>query len=48
MIRKAKPIPDGYRSSRPYLVIKEAAEAIEYYKQVFDARGRLRINMPDG
>ena len=28
-------IPEGYNSITPYLVIKGAAEAIEYYKNVF-------------
>ena len=28
-----KPIPDGYHSVTPYLSIKGAAEAIEFYKQ---------------
>ena len=32
-----KAIPDGYYSLTPYLVIKGAAEAIEYYKKVFGA-----------
>ena len=32
-----KAIPDGYYSLTPYLVIKGAAEAIEFYKKVFGA-----------
>jgi PhnB protein len=38
-------IPKGYNSITPYLVIKGAAEAIEYYKKVFGATELFR--MPD-
>jgi PhnB protein len=43
-----KPIPDGYHSLTPYLVIDGAAEAIEFYKRAFGARERTRMPMPDG
>jgi PhnB protein len=43
-----KPIPDGYASVTPYLIIRGAAEAIEFYKQVFGATERLRLLGPDG
>jgi len=33
----AKPIPDGYRTATPYLIVKGAAEAIEFYKRAFGA-----------
>ncbi len=33
----AKPIPEGYYSVTPYLSIKGAAEAIEFYKLAFNA-----------
>lgn len=32
-----KPIPEGYHSVTPYLSIKGAAEALEYYKKAFGA-----------
>lgn len=32
-----KPIPDGYHSVTPYLIIKGAAAAIEFYQQAFGA-----------
>jgi uncharacterized protein YbaA (DUF1428 family) len=48
MANTVKPVPAGYHSITPYLVIQEAAEAIEYYKQLFGAREHLRITMPDG
>ena len=41
-------IPEGYRSITPYLVIKGADRAIDYYKKVFDAKVLVRMNQPDG
>jgi PhnB protein len=43
-----KPIPDGYRSVTPYLCVKQAADAIEYYKRAFGAKERLRLTAPGG
>jgi PhnB protein len=43
-----KAIPDGYYSLTPYLVIKGAAEAIEFYKQAFGAVETLRMPGPGG
>jgi uncharacterized glyoxalase superfamily protein PhnB len=43
-----KPIPDGYHSITPYLVVNEAARIIEFAKEAFGARELLRIPGPDG
>jgi PhnB protein len=43
-----KPIPDGYASVTPYLMIKGAAAAIDFYKKVFGAKEQLRVPMPGG
>jgi PhnB protein len=43
-----KAIPEGYYSLTPYLVIKGAAEAIEYYKKVFGATEIMRMPGPGG
>jgi PhnB protein len=45
---KVKPIPEGYHSVTPYLIIKKAAEAIEFYKKAFGATELFRIDQPDG
>jgi PhnB protein len=45
---KVPPIPQGYNSITPYLIIKGAAQAIEYYKKVFGATETVRMNGPDG
>jgi PhnB protein len=43
-----KPIPDGYHSVTPYLTVDNAAAAIDFYKQAFDAIELMRISMPGG
>jgi PhnB protein len=45
---KAKPIPEGYHSITPYLIIKGASKAIDYYKKAFDATEIMRMAAPDG
>jgi PhnB protein len=42
------PIAPGYHNVTPYLFIKGAANAIEYYKKVFGAEERMRMPGPDG
>ena len=44
----AKPIPDGYHSATPYLVLENAAKAIEFYKQAFGAVELFRMAAPGG
>ena len=41
-------IPEGYNTVTPYLVIKGAAQAIEYYKKVFGATVTVRMDAPGG
>ena len=48
MATNVKPIPEGYHSVTPYLIIKGAAEAIEYYKRSFGATELFRMPAPDG
>ena len=43
-----KPIPEGYHSIQPYLYIRGAAEAIDFYQRAFGATVRLRMARPDG
>src|SRR5208337_3014425 len=47
-MKKISYIPKGYNSVTPYLVIKGAAKAIEYYKNVFGATEIHRMASPDG
>jgi PhnB protein len=48
MPTNVKPIPDGYSSITPYLNIKGAKRAIDFYKHAFDAEEIYRLEMPDG
>lgn len=43
-----KSIPTGYSAITPYLCVKGAAAAIDYYKQVFNAEERMRMPMAEG
>jgi PhnB protein len=43
-----KPIPDGYHSVTPYLIINGAAAAIEFYQKAFGATELFRMAQPDG
>lgn len=38
-----KPIPEGYHSVTPYLCVKGAVDAIEYYKKAFGATELFRM-----
>lgn len=43
-----KPIPEGYPRVSPYLVVDDAAQAIDFYTKVFDAKERMRMPAPGG
>jgi PhnB protein len=43
-----KPIPDGYHSVTPYLILSGAAAAIDFYTAAFGAKERVRMTGPDG
>lgn len=43
-----KPIPDGYHTITPYLSVRDAVRAIEFYKQAFGAQERGVMKGPDG
>jgi len=45
---KVSPIPEGYTSVTPYLIVKDAAKAIEYYTKVFGAKEIFRMDGPNG
>jgi PhnB protein len=48
MSTPVKPIPDGYPVVTPYLIIRGAARALDFYKQAFGAKERMRLEMPGG
>ena len=43
-----KPIPDGFRSLTPHIVVTDGAAAIEFYKKAFGAQELSRLTWPDG
>lgn len=43
-----RPIPEGYHSVTPYLIVSDAQKAIEFYKRAFGAKEVLRLASPDG
>ncbi len=45
---QAKPIPEGFHTVTPYLVVHDAAKAIDFYKQAFDATVKVRMDGPPG
>jgi PhnB protein len=48
MTSNVKPIPEGYHSVTPYLIMKNAGAAIEFYKNAFGAIELFRMPQPDG
>lgn len=42
------PIPEGFTTVTPYLVVEEAEKAIEFYKKAFGAEEIMRAPMPNG
>lgn len=48
MPSQAKPIPQGFRSVTPYLTVRHAARALDFYKRAFGAEEKMRMDGPDG
>ena len=45
---RANPVPEGFHTVTPYVTVKGAADAIEFYKRAFGAREIFRWSDPDG
>jgi PhnB protein len=41
-------IPDGFHTITPHIVVRDAARAIDWYKQAFGAEERSRVPVPGG
>ena len=48
MSAKVRPIPEGYHSITPQLTCRDAARAIDFYKQALGAKEIMRMNGPGG
>ena len=46
--KKPAPIPSGYNNVTPYLSVRGAAQAIEFYKNAFGAKELMRMPGPEG
>ena len=44
----AKPVPDGYHTATPYLIINGAAATLKFYKEAFGATELFRMDAPGG
>src|SRR5262249_38065840 len=43
-----KPIPDGYHSVTPYLIVDDATRALDFYQKAFGAVELVRMPAPGG
>lgn len=48
MADQVKPIPEGFHTLTPYLIVRDADKAIEFYKKAFGAEEIHRMPGPDG
>jgi PhnB protein len=48
MMSKVKPIPEGFHTITPHMVVGNASEAIAFYKRAFGAEEICRMPGPDG
>ena len=47
-VKKVDPVPKGYHTVTPGLAIRNADQAIEFYKKAFGAKEKSRMSGPDG
>ncbi len=48
MASKVKAVPDGWHSVTPFICVRDAARAVEFYRKVFGATELERMAEPDG
>ena len=46
--KKVLPIPNGYHSITPYLIVNQRVKAIEFYKKAFGAKEMFRVEREGG
>jgi PhnB protein len=47
-VTSVRPVPAGYQTVSPYLIVKDAAAALHFYKEAFGASETRRLKTPDG
>ncbi|MBI3680177.1 MAG: hypothetical protein HY235_07240 [Acidobacteria bacterium] len=45
---KTNYMPEGFHTLTPYLIVKDATGALEFYKKVFEAEVMEHMKTPDG
>lgn len=48
MAEKVKPVPQGFHTVTPHLIVRDAQAAIQFYKNAFGAKEHSRAPGPDG
>ncbi|MGA8223155.1 MAG: VOC family protein [Candidatus Acidiferrales bacterium] len=48
MTKNINPVPEGFHTATPYLVVPGVAKLIDFLKQAFDAQEIQRHQRPDG
>ena len=48
MSKRVNPVPEGYHTATPYLTVRGAATAIDFYKRALGATELFRMPGPDG
>jgi PhnB protein len=48
MPASVKPIPEGFHTITPSLIVRDAAKAIDFYKKALGAQELVRMPSPDG
>ena len=48
MKHKVDPIPTGYHTVTPYIIVRGAVKALEFYKEAFGAKEMFRMQLPNG
>lgn len=48
MTNRIKAVPEGFHTLTPHLIVKDASQAIEFYKKAFGAEELSRLPGPDG
>ncbi|HXV45794.1 MAG TPA: VOC family protein [Nitrososphaera sp.] len=46
--KRVSPVPKGYHTITPGLAVRNAAEAIDFYKKALGAKEKMRMPGPDG
>jgi len=48
MAQNVKPVPHGYHTATPYLIVDGGASALEFYQRAFGAKEIMRVPAPGG